>query len=356
MEHRVALLVTDRPDESTALVTAFDRVVACSVLKWGQAWAEPVLPLGIVADIDLARTGATCALQKLRVGVPSAETPLLVLMRSRSDRSFATAKALGASICLPDRTPATAVVETFLAHTAPGRVMVDLVVERAVGRAGDALDCLLSAARAGDAVDVRALETGVGSVLDAVAEGGLVRWLELVWTFDDATYQHCLLVAGLAAAFASHLGCSTADRLHLVRAALVHDVGKARVPLAILNKPGRLDPDELAVMRTHAAVGHEILQKAGGFDAATLDVVRHHHEMLDGSGYPDGLRGEAVSDRVRLITLCDIYAALIERRPYRAPMTAVEALQILRAMGEKLDSDLLKSFSCAMALGAAVAQ
>ena len=78
-------------------------------------------------------------------------------------------------------------------------------------------------------------------------------------------------------------------------------------------------------------------------------VVRHHHEMLDGSGYPDGLKGDAIRDIVRLITVCDVYAALVERRLYRPPQTAREALRILHGMDGKLDADLVRAFARSVA-------
>ncbi len=84
-------------------------------------------------------------------------------------------------------------------------------------------------------------------------------------------------------------------------------------------------------MRTHAALGYDLLV-GSGFSPEMLQVVRSHHEMLDGSGYPDGLRAPEIPDLVRLVTICDIYGALIERRPYRAPMQGGEAYDILRSM------------------------
>ena len=159
----------------------------------------------------------------------------------------------------------------------------------------------------------------------------------------------CLLVSGTVAAFALSLGLSQTDRQLLTRAALVHDVGKSRIPHAILNKPGRLDDDERAVMQTHAPIGHEILSASGGCDPITLAVTRHHHEMLDGSGYPDGLAGDAIGNMVRLLTICDIYAALTERRPYKEPMPMADAMAILTAMDGRLEARLVQSFGEAMA-------
>ncbi|MGU3662420.1 HD-GYP domain-containing protein, partial [Methylobacterium fujisawaense] len=127
--------------------------------------------------------------------------------------------------------------------------------------------------------------------------------------FDDATHQHCLLVAGLAAAFASGLGLGPSQRQRLTRAALLHDVGKIHVPPSILNKPGKLDDEEMALVRLHPEQGYRILADQG-FGQEMLGVVRSHHEMLDGSGYPDRIREHQIPDLVRLVTICDIYAAL----------------------------------------------
>ena len=188
---------------------------------------------------------------------------------------------------------------------------------------------LFDGVRGGGTISLPQVDAGLDPILSAVREGGLTRWLETVWTHDDATYQHCLLVAGVAAQFVLHLGFRTEDREHFVRAALLHDVGKAQIPREILNKPGRLTADEMAIMRRHPVIGYDILRESG-CDAATLGAVRHHHEMLDGSGYPDGLVGAEISDTVRLLTICDIYAALTERRSYKPPMPPRDAMAILR--------------------------
>ncbi len=161
--------------------------------------------------------------------------------------------------------------------------------------------------------------------------------------FDEATHQHCLLVTGLATAFATRLGFADLDSYRPTKAALLHDVGKTLISPAILNKPGRLTDEEMAVMRTHAALGYDLLV-GGGFSPEMLQVVRSHHEMLDGSGYPDGLRAPEIPDLARLVTICDIYGALIERRSYRAPMPGGEAYGILRSMTGRLDADLVAAF------------
>jgi HD-GYP domain-containing protein (c-di-GMP phosphodiesterase class II) len=112
----------------------------------------------------------------------------------------------------------------------------------------------------------------------------------------------------------------------------------------VLDKPGKLTDEETSVMRQHPRLGYEALVAQGGFPPEMLDVVLHHHEFLDGSGYPNGLRGDQISDIVRLTTIVDIYTALVEKRAYRLPFTHTEAFATMEKMVGKLDPHLLHAF------------
>lgn len=349
------VLFTDQPEHRRDLVRALDAIAPCH-LRDSSALVPAGDCLGFVADLDLLQPALLRGLRALIAEAP--HLPRLFLMRSMGERSLSAARSLGAGLCLPFDTAAETVAEAMRSYLSaretkapapPSARQPGIIIAEAADRAGSVLAGLLDAARTTGTVDPRLLENGLDPILGAVGEAGLGAWLDTVRAYDDATYQHCLLVAGLAATFAIALGFSQRDREHLVRAALVHDVGKARIPLEILNKAGPLDAAERAVMRTHAALGHAILIEAGGFDDSLLAVVRHHHELLDGSGYPDRLSGSAIPDIVRLITICDIYAALVERRPYRAPMPAAEAIRVLRGMEGKLDMAFVRSFEQAVA-------
>jgi HD-GYP domain-containing protein (c-di-GMP phosphodiesterase class II) len=127
-------------------------------------------------------------------------------------------------------------------------------------------------------------------------------------------------------------------------AAMLHDIGKARIPLAILEKPSSLTSDEMAAMSKHPEYGLEALKTSPGLSSGLRDIVIHHHEYLDGSGYPHGLRGREISDPVRIVTICDVFGALLERRAYKPPLAPARAYQILLDMGDKLDSDLVREF------------
>ncbi|WP_263408859.1 HD-GYP domain-containing protein [Terriglobus tenax] len=161
---------------------------------------------------------------------------------------------------------------------------------------------------------------------------------------DKQAYRHSLLVAEITGAFAATIGLSSRAQKHLVRAALLHDVGKMEVPVDLLNKPGRLTEGELRIVHSHAERGYRMLLETEMFSPDILDIVLHHHEKLDGSGYPAGLRGRSVRNVVRMVTICDIYAALIEPRAYRASLSSQKALEIMVGMSDGLDRDLFDIF------------
>ena len=135
---------------------------------------------------------------------------------------------------------------------------------------------------------------------------GLHQWIETVRAHHSQTYQHCLLVTGIVVGFGQHLGFARQDCERLSIAGMLHDIGKAQIPIAILEKPGPLTPDERNVMKNHPQFGAAALTGNDNISPEMLDMVLHHHELLDGSGYPDGLKGSQISDLVRLMTISDI--------------------------------------------------
>jgi putative nucleotidyltransferase with HDIG domain len=207
-----------------------------------------------------------------------------------------------------------------------------------------ALDSLFSTAQQGGRIDADALKSCAGSIAEVTASGGLQQWIDGVRRHHDTTYQHCLLVTGVAVGYAAFLGIGGAELERISAAALLHDVGKAHVPLAILDKPGALTPAEMEIIRTHPGKGAEALAEANELDSRLLHAVRHHHEYLDGTGYPDRLAGADIPDLTRFITIADIYSALIEKRSYKPSMSGAEAYAILSGMTGKLDMPLVKAF------------
>jgi putative nucleotidyltransferase with HDIG domain len=207
-----------------------------------------------------------------------------------------------------------------------------------------AIGSMFSAVVSGKPIDVRGARYAAGGIADNIAEGGLSNWLETVRRHHEGTYQHCLLVTGVAADFGLSLGLPRRDMERLYSAAIFHDIGKARIPLAILDKPGQLDAEERHMIETHPMAGWEALRRSAGVSPEILDAVRHHHEYLDGSGYPDGLCDAEINDIVRILTIADIFSALIEHRRYKPTMPREQAYEIIQGMSGKLERPLVVAF------------
>ena len=148
---------------------------------------------------------------------------------------------------------------------------------------------------------------------------------------------HGVEVAQLSVEVGRLLGLSDEDVSDLRRAATLHDAGKAGVPDAILNKPGRLDDDEYQVIKTHPTVGAQIL-RSWGVDEKIVSIVLQHHERVDGTGYPAGLRGDEISLEARIIHATDAYMAMTENRPYRRALPSDVALgELIANRGTQFD-------------------
>ena len=300
----------------------------------------------IISDVSALTSESVRRLRHALTVARGAGTPFLALIHGNLGRGEIQATALGATRVLPASMAGAMLLNAVAAMTAgPGPVKAVAAPVASLREQVDGARHAFAAIFRADRVPEPAIvDTGAMLVNRAVREAKIRDWLMVVAKFDDVTHRHCLSVAGLAADFARQLGLNEADSNHLIRGALLHDIGKSKISLAILNKPAPLTPEERIEMSRHPALGYDMLLE-GGYDALTLAVVRSHHEYLDGTGYPDRLRGQEIPDLVRLITICDIFAALIEARPYKKPKMAHEAYAVLQTMGAKLDADLVRAFS-----------
>jgi putative nucleotidyltransferase with HDIG domain len=213
-----------------------------------------------------------------------------------------------------------------------------------VAAAVDALRGVFASVISGEPVEIKSVAAAGGALVSSLETEGLVKWIDTVRSHHSQTYQHCLLVTGIVVEFGRQLGFSRKDKQTLAFAGLLHDVGKAAIPVALLEKAGPLDRDELAAMRQHPQLGFETLRQTPGIDPEILDIVIRHHEYLDGSGYPRGLGARDLSDLARMITIADVYGALIERRSYKKSMASKDAYRVLENMGARLDTDLVREF------------
>jgi putative nucleotidyltransferase with HDIG domain len=159
---------------------------------------------------------------------------------------------------------------------------------------------------------------------------------------DGYTGEHCKSVVSLTLELAEHLNLSAERKRNLEFAALLHDVGKIAIPKEIINKPGKLDPQEWTIVKTHTLEGQKMLDRVGGFMRQVGSIVRSHHERWDGGGYPDGLTGEQIPLEARIISCCDTWNAMRTDRPYRKALAFdVAAAELESASGSQLDPSLV---------------
>lgn len=255
------------------------------------------------------------------------------------------AYALGATHVLTNPVSQAQLVEKLFEDAAAAVSPQGASDSQAAASAGAAnIASMFSAVANGFPLDVGAVKSAGSRIANSIAEDGLSNWLTTVRRHHEGTYQHCLLVTGVAVDFGLSLGMAKADIERLYSAAMFHDIGKAKIPLAVLDKPGRLDERERAMIETHPAAGYEALKGTTDISPEILDAVRHHHEYLDGSGYPDRLLAESIGDLVRILTISDIFAALIETRTYKPTMPREKAYDILLDMKAKLERPLVNAF------------
>jgi putative nucleotidyltransferase with HDIG domain len=208
----------------------------------------------------------------------------------------------------------------------------------------DALQNVFATAVIGSRLDAATIDSAGDIIVEQIRGDGLASWIDTVRKHHSQTFQHSLLVTGLAVGFGRRLGLASRDLKRLSFGAILHDIGKAKVPISILEKPGPLDEKEMTIMKQHPSSGADALASMPDLSPEMIDVVVHHHEYLDGSGYPHRLSGSEISDLVRILTISDIFGALIERRAYKPPLPSEAAYQILTDMGPKLDRDLVREF------------
>jgi HD-GYP domain-containing protein (c-di-GMP phosphodiesterase class II) len=156
---------------------------------------------------------------------------------------------------------------------------------------------------------------------------GAIISLARLKSADDYTYMHSVAVCALMVALSRQLGLDAALTRELGLAGLLHDLGKALMPMEVLNKPGKLTDEEFAIIKRHPVEGHRLLVEGGSVGDLQLDVVLHHHEKIDGSGYPDHLKGEEISLYSKMGAICDVYDAVTSNRPYKAGWDPAESIR-----------------------------
>ncbi|MBK3918824.1 DUF3391 domain-containing protein [Pseudomonas stutzeri] len=234
-----------------------------------------------------------------------------------------------------------------VAPTQPCSVQDELQrASRLLKRSKEQVTSLFTEARLGKAVDPQQCLPLVEQISASLARNGsALLGLARLKTKDEYTYMHSVAVCALMVALARQLGLPEDQVQEAGMAGLLHDIGKMAMPLDVLNKPGKLSEDEYAIMRSHPERGHAMLLAAlTSVSDAVLDVCLHHHEKVDGTGYPHRLAGEQISLLARMGAICDVYDAITSNRPYKAAWDASGSLARMAQWQGHFDTRLLHAF------------
>lgn len=206
----------------------------------------------------------------------------------------------------------------------------------------------------GEPIEYEDAKEACAPLVEAVNSGSFKGILTGVRDHDNYTYAHSLRVAVFLSLFGKTIGLRLEDQQQLATGGLLHDVGKMFIPHLVLNKPGKLTDEEFAIMKGHVDATEQVLRKGGAIPKGVITIASQHHEKLDGSGYPRGLKGTELNELARMASIVDIFSALTDRRVYKPSMRAEKALEIMRnEMAGQLDMALLARFR-QMLLDAAV--
>lgn len=205
---------------------------------------------------------------------------------------------------------------------------------------------LMEDARVGKQVELASVDPIVERMVQSVFRNQhALTGISRIKTKDEYTFMHCVSVAGLLVSFARDRGFSEDDIHHIALGGLIHDVGKTMIPDSILNKPDRLNPDEFRIIQGHVDHSRDILQNVMGLDKTAMDIALMHHERIDGTGYPLGLKDDQISIIGKMSAIVDVYDALTSVRVYKDNWEPTEALKkLVEWSPDHFDPELVQHF------------
>ena len=203
---------------------------------------------------------------------------------------------------------------------------------------------LFDGLRSGRPVNLDELERTSRALCETAHAEPLAGWLAALKDHHDYTYRHSMFVCEMLLHFAWNMGVKSDDLTILAMGGMLHDIGKARISTAILDKAAPLTEAERVTMMDHPAFSRAIVAQMAEIDPRVARMAVHHHERLDGTGYPDGLHDGEIDDPVRLLAIADIYSALIDDRTYKSSLPKEKAFALMEQTRGHIDTDMLARF------------
>lgn len=303
----------------------------------------------VLVDEDAPPQGGYEMVRQLRQQESVKDIPVIVLLSSDNREKIAGAKECGADSWLvkPYRRSELIKKISNLLNAAVERQWDNLPPLQAKVLKGtvEVFNNIADTIASGEPIAYKEVSEACVPLIEAVNTDNFMGILHGVKNHDNYTYVHSLRVATMLTLFGHAINLPVHEQKILSTGGLLHDVGKMHIPHAVLNKPGRLTSEEFDVMKSHVTHTVYCLNKDSSIPKGIVTIAGQHHEKLDGTGYPYGLEGSKLNDLARMAAIVDVFSALTDRRVYKPPMPAEEALKIMtEQMSQHLDLHLLKMF------------
>ncbi|MEI6730466.1 MAG: HD domain-containing phosphohydrolase [Pseudomonadota bacterium] len=278
-----------------------------------------------------------------------AKIPIVFIANENNEKILADAKSYGASdtIVKPYRKSLLINTISALLNANVEKEWNELppLQQKALRGTVDVFNSIADIIAAGEPLDFASVKDACIPLVESIENNEFKSILNGVKNHDNYTYAHSMRVATMLSLFGNAAGLRNQDRLILASGGLLHDVGKMLIPHNILNKPGKLNDEEYAIMKTHVPETVKYLQANGNIPKSVIVIAAQHHEKIDGTGYPEGLLGSELNDLARMAAIVDVFSALTDRRVYKPPMEAEVALKLMKEeMATHLDQNFLRLF------------
>ncbi|MGE5503258.1 MAG: HD-GYP domain-containing protein [Actinomycetota bacterium] len=306
-------------------------------------------PLALVVDESAKPWGGREAVRRLREDAALKDVRIIVTGSNSDGRFLARAREYGCDAALVKPFRRSQLIST-ISGLVNGAVEArwDKLADshrQALRSTLDTFNGISDLIDRGEPIAYAEVRNACQPLTDAVSRNDFRAILDGVRGHDNYSYVHSLRVATLLALFGHTMGLKEDDLLVLSSGGLLHDIGKMSIPHEVLNKPGRLDDGELAVMRSHVPGSVAYLDGCPTLPRGVGIIAAQHHEKLDGSGYPNRLKGGQLNELARMAAIVDVFGALTDRRCYKAPMPPEQAISIMQEeMTGHLDQSMLRLF------------
>jgi HD-GYP domain-containing protein (c-di-GMP phosphodiesterase class II) len=306
-------------------------------------------PAAAVIGDDLPDSDGFDLVRILRLDAAAATLPVLMVVGTSGPATARRVRQCGAQCHLPESCADAVLVATVSQLINRGVeeswTRLPQPQREALESTADLFGAVSSHMQDGGNVPYASIAEACRPLVACVAANAYEAVMSGVRAHDDYTYAHSLRVATLLSVFGSHLGLTQSEQVILASGGLLHDVGKIAIPHKVLNKAGPLTETEWTLMRGHVAASEAFLRRVPDLPKGILTIAAQHHEKLDGSGYPRGLKGSELDFLARTAATVDVFVALTDRRVYKPSMSAEAALKIMRTdMAAKLDMTLVRLF------------